>query len=190
MSILIGALIAAAAAYILLRALRCGGGREDGMHSSRIGHGLRRLRDNKQKYAVMTEALLSETGDEALLEAVLSGLWAKMKNDLSDAPEVMAQETRGRRFIYAIYAVTGGMGQEGLARLKAGADAVFLPLCAEALEAIGAMGSAAILREALGAEGGADDWDAPYLESFEAEKGKEKMVAFIRANAGEFVDRV
>ncbi len=155
---------------------------------NRVGDRLRRMRENMRKYAVMTETLLRETPDEALLEAVLSNLWAKMRDDLSDADEVLVALSEERRRVFALYAVTGGVGQAGLAETLAGGDAALVPVCADALDAIGAARSAEALRAGMAAED-PDGYSDAYTEAFEAEAGKERMVAYIRANSAAFCDK-
>jgi len=190
MEMLIGAGIAVAAAVLLFFLIKKPGDHQDGaMGTNRIGDGLKRLDAGKKTYAVLTPTLLADTQDDKLLEAVLSNLWAKMKPDLSDALEIIREQSQGRKWIFAIYAVTGGVKQDGFEGLKKSEDAELLPACVEGLEAIGATGTAAILAEAISAETGADRFDAPYLESFDTEEGKEKMAAYIRGNPGGFVDK-
>ncbi len=186
MSILIGAIVVLAAALFLLYWMRRAPSADEGMHEGRVGDGLRRLRAQQQKYAVMTTALLAETPDELLLEAVLSNLWAKMNPNLSDALPVLDSLSRSRRLVFALYAVTGGIKQDGLTSVQKGSDAPLIPLCEQGLSAISAARSAEIFRH-LTSTGGAGLEDA-YLETFEAEDGRALMVRFIRENAAEFVD--
>lgn len=186
MIILITVLVVAFALY-MARVRRDSANADDGIHESRIGERLRRLNENKEKYAVMTPDLLAETPDDALLEAVLSGLWAKMEPDLSNAAEVMASQSQGRQRMYALYLVTGDVKQDGFDALKASADAQFIPMAQAALEALGMEGSRALLGDALHSED-AGAYDDAYVETFTGEAGKEKMTAYIRENAREFCD--
>lgn len=180
-------LAAAGLGALVLWFLKPRGNGDEAIHKERIGARLHRLQDSMDQYAVMTEALMAETPDEALLEAVLSNLWAKMQPDLSDAQRVMAGQTPERQAVYAVYAVTGGAKQEGLAAVRQGADGEDIPLCADALAAIGAEETAAVLREAAGAED-PDAYTAAYLEHFDAEDCKGRLVAYIRAHARAFWD--
>lgn len=180
-------LLAALFAWLWRAGRRASGDGHDGLRATRIGDGLRRLNADKRKYATMTPALLAETPDYALLSAVLANLWAKMRPDLSDAAEVVARQPRERQLLYSLFAVTGGIRQDGLAALLAGADAAYLPDARAALEALDMPGSAALLADALAAEA-PDAYDEPYLETFEGEGGKERMTAYIRAHADTFID--
>lgn len=154
---------------------------------NRIGDGMRELAAKKKKYAVMTTALLFETPDDVLVEAILCNLWAKMKPDLSNAFAVMQTVNMHRQYLFTLYAITGGIRQAGMQKLKDSSDAKLLPQCVDALEAIGIGGCADILREAMQAED-SEAYTEPYLEHFYAEDGVAKMVAFIRANAADFCD--
>lgn len=160
----------------------------DGMHNRRVGDGLRRLRENKKKYGTMTEALLAETPDEGLLEAVLANLWAKMRPDMTDALTVIQQQNRQRQHIFALYAVTGGVKQAGFEKIKESPDAVLLPMTLEGLEALGMPQSAELFSRAMQEEE-ADAYDEPYIETFEGEGGRERMTAYIRDNAAAFCDQ-
>lgn len=160
---------------------------QEGLHNRRIGDGLRRLHANKEKYGVMTEALLAQTEDDMLLEAVLSNLWAKMQPDLSDAVAVMAGQSPERRRIYALYAVTGSVKQDGFEKALRGPEG---PFAAAALEALGVLGmsqSAALMAEALRGDT-PDLYNEPYTETFVGEAGKERMTAYIRENSKAFCD--
>lgn len=185
MGILLGAAIAA---LLLLAVSRMAGVR--GYGENRIGDRLKRLKANKRRYAVMTPELLNQTEDDLLLEAVLSNIWAKMAEDLHDMADVLSRETRDRKYIFSLYAVTGTVSNGGFEALFAGPDAALVPQCAEALEAIDMTACAQMLRKATGAGTGADAFSAPYLECFDALNGRERMVRFIRDNAGDFTDAV
>ncbi len=189
MDIAISVLFAILLVYLLARLNPFSRGGEDGLLKNRIGDGLRKLKALKRKYAVMTESLLMAAPDDELLEAVLANLWAKMAPDLSDAHGVMRGQSEGRRHIYALYAVTGGVRQSGFAAVRKGEDASLLPGCAQALEAIGAPSSADLLRRAMAADD-PSPFSAPYLESFDAEDAKAKMVAYIRKNPEAFCDLI
>lgn len=157
-------------------------GRDDGMHKVRIGDRLARLNDMMSAYETMTGQLLSETPDETLLEAVLSNLWAKMDRDLENEFDVMAELSPERRYIYAIYAVTGELRQatsdKPPKKMKEAGPAQYA-LCAEALEAVGASGSAALLRQG--------ETDA-YFMKFDEEDVMARMVQYIREHAEAFCD--
>lgn len=185
--VLIGALVIALLSHFFLSRKEESGKAAGSLEKNRIGDRLRRLNAMKERYAVMTETLLMQTQDEDLLEAVLSNLWAKMMPDMSDAFDVIERQNRERQALFAIYAVTGGVKQEGFDALKKTKDARLLPVCGDALRMIGAAGSAGILEEAMEAEK-AEAYDDPYLESFDAEDGKAKMIAFIRENPRAFCD--
>jgi len=159
----------------------------EGTHQNRIGDGLRRLNANKRRYAVMTRALLDETPDDELLEAALSSLWARMRPDLSDALDVMADQSPERRGLYALYAVTGGVNQDGMAAFLAGPEAALVPTALALLDAMDMRQSAEALRAALAARD-AEVYGAPYLEAFEAEAGKANMIAYIRERPDGFTD--
>lgn len=161
--------------------------RDEGLHTTRIGDKLRRLNANKERYATMTRALLDGTADDELLEAVLSGLWAKMDDDLSDAPAVMQGLSKERQYIYALYAITGAVGQDGFQAAKAGPEAAFLPIAAQALEVLDMQQSEALLQEAMRADD-AEPFSAPYIETFHGENGKPRMVAYIREHVPAFLD--
>lgn len=159
----------------------------EGLRNNRIGDGLRRLDTNKKKYTVMTQALLDETPDHQLIEAVLSNLWARMRPDMTDALTVAQAQSLSRQYIFALYAVTGGIKQVGFDMLKASPDVVLLPIALEALEALDLPQSAALMRQAIDEED-ADGYREPYTDAFDAEGGKEKMIAYIRGNASSFLD--
>lgn len=154
---------------------------------NRIGDGMRELAAKKKKYAIMTPVLIAETPDETLVEAVLCNLWAKMRPDLSDAFDVMQALSLRRQYFFTLYAITGGIRQAGIQKLKESSDARLLPQCLEALEAVSITGCAEVLREAMQAEDG-ESYTAPYLEHFTAEDGYAKLVDFIRVNAADFCD--
>lgn len=157
-------------------------------HRNRIGDGLRRLEANKKKYAVMTKPLLDETPDEDLIEAVLSGLWAKMKPDMSDALEVIQAQSKERQHIFALYAITGGVKQAGFDKIKACPDKVLLPVALEALERLDMPESIAALRSAIEAAQKADQYNTPYSDAFDAEDGKDKMAHYVRSHPEGFLD--
>lgn len=193
MKIILGILLCVILAAWIVYFVRNSKRGEDALNTSRIGDGLKQLEANKLKYAVMTETLLAETPDEALLEAVLSNLWAKMKLDLSDALSVLENLSPGRNYIFTIYAITGGVRQAGFEKLKACADSAMLPVCAEGLDAIGTPRSAEILKRAIAGEAAetaetADAQNREYLDAFDAEEGKVRMISFIRSHAEEFCD--
>lgn len=183
------AILCAAVIAIITIARRRSPGSDEGVHTKRIGDRLRRLAELQERYAVLTPAVIAETPDDALLEAVLANLWAKMKPDLSDAHEVIGGLSSARRQLYALYAVTGGIKQGGFGPLKASEDGALLPDAASMLLALEMPESEAILREA-GASDNPDAYDDPYIDAFEAERGKERMIDFIRANAPAFSDLV
>lgn len=185
--VLIIILLAAMLARLIIAGRNLRKNPDGGIHSRRIGDGLRKLHTDMAKYANMTGDLLAETPDDELLEAVLTGLWAKMRPDLSDAAAVMAMESRERRNLYAIYAVTGGVRQDGFSALQSSPDAAFLPTAREALQVLDLPQSAALLREGLQAEE-PDAYNEPYLETFEGEGAKAKLIAYIRSNAAAFTD--
>lgn len=156
---------------------------------NRIGDRLRRLQANMEKYKVMTPALLEETPDDKLIEAVLSNLWAKMAPDMSDASAVMAGQNTERQHLFALYSITGGIGQDGVAATKQGSDGHWGPMAVQALEEMGMPQSATLLHEGLSVDGEeADSFQGPYLETFDGEGGKERMVAYIRTHAKDFSD--
>lgn len=191
MSIFIGALVAAVFALVLIHFLR--GNKKSGdpgdgeLRTVKVGDRLRRLKAMQQKNRVLTAAALAETPDDALLETVLSNLWAKMAPDLSDAKDVLSGLSEERRLLFALYAVTGGVREGGFSGLLRGEDAAFVANCEKGLEAIGAAQSAQALREALRANA-PDDFSDAYTEAFDREDGMAKMVAFIRQNSRAFVD--
>lgn len=164
------------------------GGPNDGMHKTRIGDGLRRLRENKAKYGTLTPELLAQTEDDDLIEAVLSNLWAKMQPDMSDALTVMRGQNEARRMIFALYAVTGGVKQAGFVKLKDSPDAELLPVALVGLETLEMPQSAALLREAMEDGADADAMQTPYGEAFAGEAGKERMIAYIREHPAAFSD--
>lgn len=161
----------------------------EGMQWNRIGDRLRRLQANMEKYKVMTPALLEETPDDKLIEAVLSNLWAKMAPDMSDAAAIMAGQNAQRQHLFALYSITGGIGQDGVAATRQGPDGHWGSVAVQALEEMGMLQSATLLHEGLSADGEeADAFQEPYLETFDGEGGKERMVAYIRAHAKDFLD--
>lgn len=192
MAIVIMALVGVLLAFLLVRygpiAQKRAQNADDGLHGRRIGDGLKRLNAMKAKYAVMTRQLLDETSDDGLIEAVLSNLWAKMAQDMSDALTVISKQSPGRRMIFSLYAVTGGARQAGFAKLMESPDAALLPDALDGLQALQMHESAAILREAVGAGDDADSFRAPYADAFAAEDGKGRMAAYIRENPSDFLD--
>lgn len=186
--LIVAVLMLAFAALRYARNKRADESEQDGLHVRRIGDGLKRLRENMEKYRLMTRQLLDETADDALLEAALSNLWAKMAPDLSDAQEVVARLSTERQLVYALYSVTGEIRQQGFAGLKDSADDALAPAALSALEMLQMQQSAQLLRQGLEAYGG--EWDDPYLEAFQGEQGKERMVAYIRSHPDGFCDLV
>lgn len=186
-ALLIGIVLLLFVTLFIIRFVKKTLGDERESKPNRIGDGLRKLNADMQKYTIMTEALLVETEDESLLAAVLANLWAKMRPDLSDANAVMAGLSRERQMVYALYAVTGGVMQESLASVIRGKDGSLVPACADALTAIGAVKSADILLACYTAEN-PDLYTDAYLDAFDAENGKMKMVHFIRENSAAFCD--
>lgn len=186
--ILVGALMVLAFIWFFLKSRRPQEvGDESAMRFERIGDGLRRLEENKRRYAHMTPALLAETEDDDLLEAVLSNLWAKMRPDLSDAQAVMTAQTAARRMLYGLYWVTGEIKQDGFAMLEKDTGDGWFPLALDALDALGMEQSASLLRSAMEAPD-AERYRDPYLETFQGEAGKARMVAYIRSQPDAFVD--
>lgn len=178
---LLGALLA-----VMVIFFRKGDAEGGGISQNRVGDRLRDFQAKKKKYAVMTPALLAETEDDQLLEAVLCNLWAKMKPDLADAFTVMQGVSQGRQYIFTLYAVTGAINQYGIQKLKESSDAKMIPQCLEALEAVDLPDCARILREAADAQDG-EPYSAPYREHFQAD-GLAKMTAWIRAHPAHFCD--
>jgi len=168
-------------ALLILRA------RHSGVEAGdRIGDGLRSLKAGKEQYHLLTREVLDETPDEKLVAAVLYNLWAKMDASLSDAHAVLSGLSDGRRLIFALYAVTGGVAEYGFKKVLAGPDGVFAEDCLIGLRAIGADRSADIFARAL--TGSADLPDDAYVEAFEAEDGRARMTQYIRDHADQFVD--
>lgn len=159
----------------------------EGMHKRRIGEGIKRLNENKAKYATMTEDMLAQTPDDDLLEAVLSNLWAKMRPDMADALGVIQAQGEGRQRMFALYAITGGIKQAGFDKIKESPDKVLLPMAIGGLEALDMPRSVAQMRRALEAEE-ADDFNVPYTDAFDEEDGKARMTAYIRQHPEEFID--
>ncbi len=192
MGILIGALAAAAFAALIFVYMRKKNrdvaSEHDGLRTERVGDGLRRLQANQERYRELTAASLAEIPDELLLEAVLSNLWAKMRPDLADARDVLSGLSEGRKQLFAMYAVTGGVLDGGFSGLLKGEDAAFAADCEAGLRAVGANASADVLREAL-ASAEPDLLSDAYAEAFDAEDGRARMVIFIRENAVAFTDR-
>lgn len=186
--LIVAVLMLAFAALRYARNKRADESEQDGLHVRRIGDGLKRLRENMEKYRLMTRQLLDETADDALLEAALSNLWAKMAPDLSDAQEVVARLSTERQLVYALYSVTGEIRQQGFAGLRDSADDALAPAALSALEMLQMQQSAQLLRQGLEAYG--SEWDDPYLEAFQGEQGKERMVAYIRSHPDGFCDLV
>lgn len=182
--------LAAVAAFLwFFQRGRGTGDADGGVRVNRIGDGLHRLEANMRQYAHMTPALLEQTADDTLLEAVLSNLWAKMQPDLSDAEGVMAGQTDARRAVYALYWVTGEAKQNGFAGLRKPPGTAWFPVALDALDALDMRQSAAMLRAAMEAPD-ADACRDAYLEAFHAERGKERMAAFIRSEPEAFVDGI
>lgn len=193
MQIILMALLGIVLAFLLVRfgprSRREAEKPNEGMHNKRIGDGLRKLNANKKKYAVMTRALLDETPDDNLIEAVLSNLWAKMAPDLSDALAVMPEQTKERQYIFALYAVTGGIKQAGFEKLKDCPDAALLPVALEALQVLDMPQSAMLMQKGIEEED-ADAYQEPYTDTFDGEAGKAKMIAYIRDHADAFCDLI
>lgn len=119
------------------------------------------------------ESLLDSVPDDALLEAVLSNLWAKMDADFSNEEAVFSSMSIDRKHIYAIYAVTGAL------RTQQPIPESIRPYCEEALHAMGTPGCAALL--SIG------NTEA-YLRRFDEEHVKALMAVYIRAHATGFCD--
>ncbi len=186
-ALFIGLAVLVLAVLFITRFVKGAGGKGTESHTSRIGDRIRKLNEDKRKYAVMTEALLMETENGSLLGAVLANLWAKMAPDLSDAHGVMSGLSKERQMIYALYAVTGSVNQKGFSAALSGEEGPLFSACGDALETIGAAQSAKILREGADALD-PDVYTEAYLEAFEAEGGKAKMAAFVRENPSAFCD--
>ncbi len=176
-------LLAVIAVFFFLRA------RQGGVVSGdRIGDGLRILKANKTRYATLTREMLSETPDEELVSVVLYNLWAKMDDTLSDAQQVLSGLSQGRMRIFALYAFTGGVMENGMDKTLNGPDGVFAQECASGLVDIGAENSAEVLRGALAAGADAKEYEDTYLEAFQAEDGRARMALYIREHLEQFVD--
>lgn len=191
MEIAIMALLGVALAFLLVRygpvAQKRKRNPDAGLQGNRVGDGLRRLKQNKQKYAEMTGQLLAETPDENLIEVVLANLWAKMRPDMADALTVIEGQSVGRRYVFAVYAVTGGVKQAGFEKLKDCPDRVLLPVALEALQAMELPRSAALLHSAMETDE-ADSLNVRYTDAFDEEDGKGRMVEYIRAHTEDFID--
>lgn len=159
--------------------------REEGARFRRVGDGLKELEEKKKRFSHLTAEILAETGDDGLLECVLSNLWSKMRPDLSNAYEIVSPMSPGRRLVYSLYAVTGSLKQDGVKKFFKSPDARFMPEALSALQPL----EASDVRSALSAlESGENSSAAPYLEAFDALDVKARMVAYIRAHTEEFVD--
>lgn len=188
MMVVLGVVLAYLVVRFGPRAQREAAKKESGqIEKARIGDGLRRLNANKQRYKEMTPALLAETPEDMLIEAVLSNLWAKMQPDLSDALTVMRTQSPERQHVFAVYAITGGVKQAGFEKIKDCPDAELLPVALEGLRAMDMPQSADLLQKAIDEED-ADAYNTPYSDTFDGENGKDKLSAYIRAHATAFTD--
>ncbi|HML48178.1 MAG TPA: hypothetical protein PKE04_15655 [Clostridia bacterium] len=158
-------------------------GREDKLDKNRIGDGLRHLNAQMEQYRHLSGETLAQLPDEALLEAVLSNLWAKMEPGLGDARAVMAEQAAPRRLLYAVYDVYGHVREKGLEPLPEGLDEA-----AECLNAIGAVRTAELLRRAAEAPSERPLLQEPFLESFDAEQTKARLNRYIREHLDAFSD--
>jgi len=153
------------------------------LDKNRIGDGLRHLNEQIERYRHLSRETLAELPDEALLEAVLANLWAKMEPGLGNARAVMAEQNAPRRLLYAVYEVYGHVREEGLEPLPEG-----LEEAAECLEAIGAVRTAGLLRKAAEEPTERPLLQDPFLESFDAEQTKSRLCRYIRERMDAFSD--
>jgi len=153
----------------------------------RIGSFVQKLKQDMETYREMTPALLAETPDERLLEAVLSNLWAKMRPGLTDEREVVRGLSQPRRDLYALYTLTGQLYGED-APWPPAVEREDLPGALRVLDAVGAVETAALLRSAQANPEEFAKVGAPYTDAFDAEDVRGKLPGYIRANAVGFLD--
>lgn len=153
------------------------------LEKNRIGDGLRHLNAQMEQYRHLSKETLAQLPDEALLEAVLANLWAKMEPGLGNARAVMAEQSEPRRLLYAVYSIYGQVKQEGLEPLPEDlANAV------ECLKTVGAIATADLLIRAMEAPSERPLLQAPFLESFDAEQTKLRLNRYIREHLDAFSD--
>ncbi len=144
----------------------------------------------EKQYKVMTPSLLSSVPDEALTEAVVANVFAKLDKHRPDLYTELPKMSPGRCAVTAAWLVDKEVNAADFETLFASPSSVLVELAADGMERLEAPACAAAVRAAMVA---ADDavraeCHADYVEAREKEMLEQKMIDYIRTFTGEFLD--
>lgn len=140
------------------------------------------------KYGHLTADALRAVPDENLLEAVIYNLQSKMKDDMSDALQVLSELSLERQAVYLAYTVTRMVNYHGFDDLAKKHNELLM-ICAAGLKQIGFKRAPGMMVAAARAKR-PDSMRISYLRAFNKEKGQKKIAQYIRSNIDAFCDEV
>ena len=143
------------------------------------------------QYKTMTRALLDDTADADLADAVVANLNGKLDPKVPDPYHTIPLLSRERNLVYALWLCDHELQNGNFATMQEVGSFRFLDAAADACEQIGAEKCADALRTAF--QNAADeealaDAHVAYMEARGEEQPMEHLVPFIRDNAAAFLD--
>lgn len=152
----------------------------------RRSHTATRAEQLQKQYAVMTPALLAETADDAVVNAVIANLMGKLREENPDPLITMPQQSVGRSAVYFCWLLCKEAEKNGVAALLQKPTVRFADIGAESFKIVGAVATA----DAFAAyrETPTDETAAALENALQTEQPLTLCVAYIRSLPDEFTD--
>lgn len=142
----------------------------------------------QKQYEKLDEALLAQTPDDKLVNAVAANLMGKITGSRSDPLVALAHLSRGRNAVFFTWMLCKEVEHNGVEALCKKPAVKFTDVGVEGLKTLGAEKTAAAVAAYLDADGQTAQNTQAVLCALDEEQPLALCVTYIRDNAEQFVD--